>query len=975
MSKGTPLQKKNKIYSIDYKMIRQDTNNPQNALYNNLEKNVKYTTKVVMPYGNRPPYETSLNNFIRYVKNNKKGYSIYYTDEDYVKPFFDVDLKTNENINSESFLNNCLKLLNETFKKSNISIASNHRYIKKDNKYKYSFHIIVNGYYTKTPYLKSLVNSYQEKMKILYGDECFDKKVYRTKNILRFSNQYKWNKKEIEVTENPPIIEKGSLIDFVITNVHESKDKLFTCELLKSEENIISSNSKNKTTEYQSLEELEYDYYVNESHKKQIKKLIKDDPKKYIEDYEKWLFFTSFCKTINDKDLWIECSKLSDKFNEEDNMNTWNSVIKYKGYVEYFMNEINVSQKYYKYKNILKNEIKYNTEINKQKLGYEFITEKYFNNNELKCLLIKSDTGTGKTTSFKHFIKTLKEKYYCPILSIVSRISMADELHRIFNDFKIESKHYNDTFMFNNGENCITTLESLYKTKRLKLDEYILFIDEIESVLLHLIDSPTIRNRYEVFSYLIYIIQNCKFMVGCDADISNTITVNFIKSILNDEHVQVINNTYKHNKDVKSYEYNDIEKLIEDIKKSEKYIVCFDSLDECKKIYQDIQDDSIKIFSSETTDKIELDKYEKIFMTPKVIYGLDSQIKRNVFCIYTEKTINPNQMIQQIARTRNIIDIKYYFKNKNDKVSKIFFKNYNECNNYYQSLLNYCNDKELKDHEKIYIEEHFKFSIMTKQIDTNIKLYDDLYRKIKYNENCYRVNKYLHFKLLLKKRGIVDIDNTEKIIKIKIQLEEQEKDPKKVFDEKKLDKYFDLTNVDKELFIEKFKDIIIDDKLLINHFNIRKWFINILKDGSIDMSKLNDTMSKKNEYIIKQTNQNNIKLQFLNDMLKCTDSKDNLNPSKVLDLESSDKMSDIYEKMFRIRKKKKCDFTKMNEITSCFKKIYTDLFNKDGLINCERKTDKKICKNKYLEFSINEDKMIYHKIMIYPNNISLQLLN
>ena len=56
--------------------------------------------------------------------------------------------------------------------------------------------------------------------------------------------------------------------------------------------------------------------------------------------------------------------------------------------------------------------------------------------------------------------------------------------------------------------------------------------------------------------------------------------------------------------------------------------------------------------------------HNKIIYSPKVIYGIDSCMRRNVYCWYKEHTINPKKMVQQVARCRNINNLYYHFEKK-----------------------------------------------------------------------------------------------------------------------------------------------------------------------------------------------------------------------------------------------------------------------------------------------------------------------
>ena len=64
----------------------------------------------------------------------------------------------------------------------------------------------------------------------------------------------------------------------------------------------------------------------------------------------------------------------------------------------------------------------------------------------------------------------------------------------------------------------------------------------------------------------------------------------------------------------------------------------------------------------------DLDIYDRVVYSPKVVYGLDSKRRRPVYCWYecpSGMTITPKHMLQQIARTRNIVHLHFIFFRKN----------------------------------------------------------------------------------------------------------------------------------------------------------------------------------------------------------------------------------------------------------------------------------------------------------------------
>ena len=91
-------------------------------------------------------------------------------------------------------------------------------------------------------------------------------------------------------------------------------------------------------------------------------------------------------------------------------------------------------------------------EISKNKLGYDLLNKcKNYQN-----IIIKSDTGTGKSTTIKHYLKNNNLKF----VSITSRKSLALEHYRIFSKHGLECQVYTDKLTDN--KSSIFQLESLH---------------------------------------------------------------------------------------------------------------------------------------------------------------------------------------------------------------------------------------------------------------------------------------------------------------------------------------------------------------------------------------------------------------------------------------------------------------------------------------------------------------------------------
>jgi len=299
--------------------------------------------------------------------------------------------------------------------------------------------------------------------------------------------------------------------------------------------------------------------------------------------------------------------------------------------------------------------------LSREKLGYDLLMkcENY------KNIIIESDTGTGKSTTIKHYLKEKNLKF----ISVTSRKSLALEHYRIFSEHGLDCQVYTDKLTKN--KSSIFQLESLHKLGRVfKKDtfDYVLILDEVNSLIQHLITSPTItqrESRAEVMASLQVLIKSCKMVVAVDATISESV---FKCLKFSDAKTCLIKNDFKNNQNVQAEELTTYEEMKNKILKTEKYMVCCDSANNAKALYEELNDDKIKLITAEVneskTETINLDDYDKIIFSPKIIYGLDSTLKRSVFCYYTTRTIDAIQMYQQLSRTRSIKKLYFHFTDK-----------------------------------------------------------------------------------------------------------------------------------------------------------------------------------------------------------------------------------------------------------------------------------------------------------------------
>jgi hypothetical protein len=342
------------------------------------------------------------------------------------------------------------------------------------------------------------------------------------------------------------------------------------------EKNNIDSNITLKDMEITKDKNL----YIPKSHLKQI---LDDKPLTYFNDVEFWKF-TTIMKYLDAYDLWDEFNKKRDGYNLNENIKIWNSVNPNRCNINLLIDLFHNKdiRGYYNLKHLPKFSLE-SEKINKNKLGYDFIQEK-------RNYIIKSDTGTGKTTSVKHFLNKTNDNF----ISIVSRVSLGQEQFNNFNeDNFLKCKFYQQVEFMKNEYNIIIQLDSLLKVHRnIDISQYVIVLDEFESILDHLFNSPTLKTkRVLIFMKFIEILKECKNFICIDADITNK-SVEFIETFINRKY-ELFENEYKHNKGVEALEIPECNVFIENLKKENKFLCCCDSKTQAEYIEEKLFDETV----------------------------------------------------------------------------------------------------------------------------------------------------------------------------------------------------------------------------------------------------------------------------------------------------------------------------------------------------------------------------------------------
>lgn len=669
-------------------------------------------------------------------------------------------------------------------------------------------------------------------------------------------------------------------------------------------------------------------------------KILKKLPKEYINDFDKWITFSYACKVLNKKIVWDKVSSKSTSYNYDNNNKIWDKlddkqITSLCHILKVCMSNLTNSIKYMP---IIKSNMVANKIYNRKRLGQKIKNKKEINapviNND-SSYIIRSDTGTGKSYESRRYFKTIDNA----ILSIVDRRMLSISQYEDFNKDGLDFQHYSLTGI-KEDNNAIICINSLCH-KKYKIDEYdslntILYLDEITATIKTLILSSTFKNnRMNVFQYLRQMIKNCKQLIAVDADI-DSIILNWLKKLRSD--IKFIDNTRLHNKGVKAIELDREEVLISKLKKENKFILCCDSATKAEHIWKklDGEKNNIILITDSKVDNLQefcnLDKFDKVIYSPKVIRGLDSQMERNVYVYYREMTITPEDMIQQFTRCRNIKTLFFIFTKKNYKHCPTYEEHKEEIKEQHEYAKQYKDER-----EELYRKE-----------------YMGLYTKLSYNQKAYESNKYIHFIMILKERGFIikQIFTRTKINGMtKKEREEANKEKRDSLDMEKEkykllnDRYLKIPH-SKIYNNDKIRDVFINQYNASNHFNICRY---LYKNEEQTIKELKREL----EYNINKYTSNGIKINYLKKLFNVLDINFNNIMISDFDKEKLSELEKEYYILFKDRSNRK--FT--DDIQKIVLKIIRQLFGKE-IINTAR-----VMKdgNRQYVYAINNNELNFHK--------------
>lgn len=910
----------------------------------------------------------------KFYKEEKNLYEILYNEKR--KVYFDIDNIEYKKEEFEKWINNLIEILNDELKietkmEDYLIFVDNREVIK-------SCHITMRKYSMHYLKQKNLNMVLKEKYKIKT-----DTSIYSKNQFFRFLNHSKLDKNKILINY------KKCKVKFKEMLINETE---------KTEELEYEKYIKNKTISKKKALKNVSKYEVNSDNiylinKTDVKKMLNDLEDKYLYDYDLWIKITTIMKYHKLKEIWTEWSKKSVKYNEIRNEETWNCV-NLKMDINWIVWILRMNEKKYEYiKYYEKIDEEYENEnmviINKEKIEYDIELLK-----EYDVIISRSDAGTGKSTLSSNIVKNIKDRdNNVKMMSIITNKSLINQHKKTFEKsagIKLLNYEKDNNLIGNDFIICINSLLKINEISDKELNNYVIFIDEIDSFMYNLTHNSKLNDILrEMMALLMRILKNCKKLICCSVHIKKNLEILLSK----EKKVILIENKYKNFKEVEAYEKNDMNEMIEEMMKTidrgEYFMFASDEKLMAQEMYlkclEKIKNKS-KIILKTSTNKYEIkdasiDLKNKYFMfSPSIIFGIDFSINesQNVFLYSSGRSINSYQLFQQVCRTRNIKNVYYHFdelkiglKYKSLKnVSEYYEKNIKSYDNIHKLCMNldedlnevilknkffniFCFNEYLnniygtnkkKKFEEIMCDSGFKIkkdNKLNKKLDKNV--YERLKNEIKKSDNI-RVENYIKNKNERNKEKYEDIDKRVKLLKIEYLKENEMMEYKDVIkDEKGIKNY--LTTI-RMLKSDEYLKSDMEERMkntmkvkMINDINNKILLIRKLeRENKIDLLDIN--FKEKGKVVLSNENFIFIKKVFRSERKKPKDKSElkklyvsmikHLN-SEIVVSEKIDKIDDGERKqnIFYLNKEKIKYYLKLDKYNNPEKKYYHKKLKKE----------------------------------------------
>lgn len=574
------------------------------------------------------------------------------------------------------------------------------------------------------------------------------------------------------------------------------------------------------------------------------------------------------------KTVWKEWSKTQDNYNKKNNVKIWDSItsnINMNFVILQHNKNRDTTQlsilplECFKPLMDTKTEIKTIEMKNKYIFDNEYKGEQFNFNifEQHDTIIIKSTTGTGKTSNTaNHIKKYMEDKPHLKVLSLIDRICLSYQHLDSFNKAGLKMVSYQDKNKNIEDDNIIICLNSLVlysKYDKEFFKNYIVYIDEITSFLFSLTHNDTLNHVLKmVYVVLMRIINNCHKIIVSDATITEN-TFSFLDKRKGEK--VFINNVFKKYEGVKAYKINDENYFLTLLKKhvSENKYFLFgcDSKNITNKFYSELKTDNKLKFTSD--EKVQIKdastefKNKFIVYSPSITTGIDFSINepQDVFLYIKGSSITPEASFQQLSRTRNIKNVYFYINETSSKPAK--YNSLDEVKTFYKEV---CST-----HSKLYdlcgvVTDDENGFIFNENAFFNIFSFNE------YIIDIFNTNKKQHFiNILTENKFIIKEQGKKMKLNIKTEIEINERVGKEK--EKKFNETISGTNIDEVIkkrleFLQitdeetanEYREIIIDPFKLNDYLN----FLRLLKDEQYIQNKIRKEKSNLTEYKAVYTN-------------------------------------------------------------------------------------------------------------------------
>ena len=195
-------------------------------------------------------------------------------------------------------------------------------------------------------------------------------------------------------------------------------------------------------------------------------------------------------------------------------------------------------------------------------------------------IIIKSCTGTGKTTATaNHYQRLTETTKGLRFLSIVDKISLSEEHVKAFKKLNMVSYRESESISKTSASViCVNSLQKLIHIRDDEIRNLVVYIDEIDSFL-KFTHNQTIDNMKPIFLTLKRIVNKCAKLIVSDATILNNIFL-FLRNRVPTNSL-LLTNSFRKYEGVKAYHHSDeqefLDCLLANVEKNQGFLYGSDS--------------------------------------------------------------------------------------------------------------------------------------------------------------------------------------------------------------------------------------------------------------------------------------------------------------------------------------------------------------------------------------------------------------